>query len=296
MTAPTPPTFEKPRSRRLLAQRPLQIVAACCLCLLVAVAGHAQSAGQTAKIEGAESHFFGFSPFIMTGPYTTIQRVRASIDTDFNVRDRAANTLTNLGWMIQAGIHAPRLESLPGKPRFEISGGILIPTNASGVVGSKVTITTGMFNDSLKEETKLAVDYNNSFLAGLGVEFIADFLPVELRVTPGVKYLYLDSRYVGRVESERTFISEAPPIVRNASAELNLVQHFVGPSLRIATEPMQIFGIEADLFLEGGLFIDVAGTRRMVSQRDSGNRRSSFNWEASSSAGLVTAGFRVLLP
>lgn len=243
-----------------------------------------------------ESQLDGFSPYLSTGPYTTIQRVRASIDTDFGVQERTANTLTNLGWLFELGIRSPRVEVLPGDPRFTVSGGILLPMNISGTIGSSVAIIPGTFNDSLKEETKLAVDYNNSYRTGLGIEFLIDVLPVDLQVSSAIQYLYLDSRYIGNAESERSFISEAPSIIRNAQAKANLVQHFVGPSLRIATEPVEMLGLKMDLFLEGVLLFDVAGTRESVTKRDEQNRRASFNWEASTSAGMVSAGFRILLP
>lgn len=238
----------------------------------------------------------GFSPYLATGPYTTIQRVSASIDTDFGVAERSANTLTNLGWILEVGVQSPRFNEVPGKPRFGVSAGILIPMNTTSTIGSSVEIIKGRFNDSLKEETKLSVDYKNSYRAGFGVEFIFDSLPVELKFTPGFDYLYLDSRYVGEAESLRSFISEADPIIRNARSKVNLVQHFVGPSLRIATEPIDLFSLRADLFIQGALLFDVAGTRRFRSTRDDENRRASFNWEAASSAGFFSAGFRILLP
>jgi hypothetical protein len=121
-------------------------------------------------------------------------------------------------------------------------------------------------------------------------------LPIDLQVTPGFQYLYLDSRYKGEVDSTRTFISEAPAVTRQAQAKTNLVQHFVGPSLRVSTAPVDLLGLQIDLFLEGVLLLDVDGTRETVTKRDEENRRASFNWEASTSAGMVSAGFRVLLP
>ena len=242
------------------------------------------------------SLFKGWSPYLSTGPYTTIQRVSASIDTDFGVTERSANTLTNLGWIFEAGVQSPRLNEVPGRPRFGVSAGILIPTNTTSTIGSSVEIIKGRFNDSLKEETKLSVDYKNSYRVGFGAEFVFDLLPVEIKFTPGFDYLYLDSRYVGEAESLRSFISEADPIIRNARSKVNLVQHFVGPSLRITTEPIDIFSLRADLFIQGSLLFDVAGTRRFRSKRDDENRRASFNWEAGSSAGFFSAGFRILLP
>lgn len=260
-------------------------------------AAHPVSAESALDEEEAPRNMLrGFSPYLSTGPYTTIQRVRASISTDFGVNERTANTLTNLGWMIEAGVQSPRFEDLPGKPRFGVAGGILIPMNTTSTIGSSVAIITGRFNDSLKEETKLGVDYKNSYRVGFGVEFLLDMLPVELKLTPGFDYLYLDSRYIGQAESVRSFISEADPIIRDASAKVNLVQHFVGPSFQIASEPVEAFGLQADLFIKGALLFDVAGTRRFRTTRNDENRRASFNWEASSTAGYFSAGFRILLP
>ncbi len=246
--------------------------------------------------EAPRNRLHGFSPYLSTGPFTTIQRVRASISTDFGINKRSANTLTNLGWMIEAGVQSPRFEDLPGKPRFGVAAGILLPLNASSTIGSSVEIIQGQFNDKTKEETKLAVDYKNSYRVGFGVELLFDSLPVDLRFTPGLDYLYLDSRYNAEAQSDRTFVSDAPAIVRGARSKVNLVQHFVGPSLRIATEPVEAFGLKADLFIQGSLLFDVAGTRRFRTTRNAENRRASFNWEASSTAGIFTAGFRILLP
>ncbi|MFK7896553.1 MAG: hypothetical protein AB8G23_11995 [Myxococcota bacterium] len=247
--------------------------------------------------ETPRNRLHGFSPYLTTGPFTTIQRVRASINTDFGIKDRSANTLTNLGWSFEIGVQSPRFEDLPGKPRFGIAGGILIPYNASGTIGSSVAIIQGQFNDKTKEETKLAVDYKNSYRAGIGAEFLSDPLGLNLRFTPGLEYLFLDSRYVGEVSSVRTFIGGIPEDVRRGSrAKADVVQHFFGPSLRVGTEPIEMLGVQADLFIHGSLLFDMAGTRRFRSKRDAGNRRSAFNWEASTTAGYFKAGFRILLP
>lgn len=247
--------------------------------------------------EGSASNaLYGFSPYLSTGPYTTIQRVRASINSDFGINDRSANTLTNLGWSFEVGVQSPQFEDLPGKPRFGVAGGILVPFNASGTIKSSVAIIQGTFNDSTKEELKLVVDYKNSYRAGFGAEFMFDWLPANLRITPGVEYLYLDSRYVGEVSSVRTIIGSEISFDRSARTKVNLVQHFVGPSLRVATEPIELFGLQADLYIHGSLLFDAAGTRRFRSLRDEENRRAAFNFEASTMAGYFNAGFRVLLP
>jgi hypothetical protein len=287
-------TVQLLRSQPHAARRLWPILALILVSFLAAQTGFADTSRRERR--ESKSSLGGFSPYFSTGPYTTIQRVRASIDTDFGVSERKANTLTNLGWLFELGVRSPRLEKLPGQPCFDLAGGFLIPMNTSSTIGSSVSITEGQFNDTLKEETKLGLDYGTSYRAGLGIEFLIEVLPVDLQITPGVQYLYLDSRYIGEVDSTRSFISEAPSITRQAQAKANLVQHFVGPSLRVATEPVELWGLQVDLFLEGALLIDVAGTRESRTTRDEENRRASFNWEAGSSAGMATAGFRILLP
>ena len=244
--------------------------------------------------ERRKSWLFGFSPYFTAGPYTTIQRVEASVDTDYGPSDDARNTLTNLGWMFTLGIQTPPLADGYGKPRIDLSGGLLVPTNTSSAISSSVSVTAG--TSSLKEETKLQVDYNNSYQATVGVEFLIESLPVDIQVMPGFRYLHLDTRYVGEAESERTFLSGADPIIRSGASKVNLVQHFVGPSLRVTTETVSLFGLNLDLFVEGTFLIDVNGTDKRREVRNEENRRTSFEWEAENTGGLVSAGLRILLP
>jgi hypothetical protein len=129
-------TVQMPRSRSFAPRRIWPILVWVLVSLLVTQAALAQSSRREQK-----SLLGGFSPYLSTGPYTTIQRVRASVDTDFGVSERSANTLTNLGWLFELGVRSPRVEELPGQPRFNLAGGILIPMNTSSTIGSSVTIT-----------------------------------------------------------------------------------------------------------------------------------------------------------
>ena len=244
--------------------------------------------------ESRKSLLAGFSPYVTAGPYTTIQRVEASVDTDYGPNDDAANTLTNLGWQFSIGFQTPPLTDKLGKPRLDFSGALLVPTNTSSAISSTVFAEEGTSN--LKEETKLQVDYNNSYQASLGVEFLNKRLPVDLQIMPGFRYLYLDTRYAGEAESERTFLNDRDPIIRSGASKVNLVQHFVGPSLRITTETVSIFGLDLDLFIEGTFLIDVNGTDRTREVRNEENRRTTFEWEAEETGGLVSAGLRIRLP
>jgi hypothetical protein len=255
--------------------------------------------GARAADETEESLLGGFSPYVWAGPYTTIQRAKASVDTDFGPQDKTANTLTNLGWLFQLGVQSPEIGIIPGSPRLDASGGLLVPTNQSSAIGSRVELITGTFLDKTREETKLSLDYNNSYRATLALEFtIEDFLPVDFSIAPGAQYLYLDSRWEGLAESERTFPGGLQdPVLRGARTKVNFVQHLFGPSLRLSTAPVDVFGmVQVDVYAEGALLFDLEGTRRTRSLRDAENRRSTFNWETGSTAGLVSLGLRIRLP
>lgn len=265
------------------------------LCVLLAA-----STGAAGERRGDpdESRLGGFSPYVWTGPYTTIQSAKASIETDFGPGDRTQNTLTNLGWIFQLGVLSPEIEAIPGKPRIDVFGGLLVPTNQSSAIGSRVELITGTFLDQTREETKLQIDYSNSYRAGMSIEWaIKDVLPVDFGIAIGGQYLFLDSRWFGFAESERTFPGGSrDPIIRSAASKVNFVQHLVGPSVRIRTEAVEALGLAFDLYAEGALLLDVQGTRRTRSVRDADNRRSTFNWEAGSGTGLVSFGLRIRLP
>jgi hypothetical protein len=266
--------------------------------LLVANLGlaFAASARGSARADDEEGALWGFSPYFDSGPYAFLQRVEGEVDTDFGPTEKAQNLLTNMGWSFQLGLRSPRLADVPGKPRLDLQGGVLLPTNPSGTISSKVDVSSELAA-TLKEEVKLAVDYNTSYHASLGVEVVVDGLPVEIRITPAVRYLSLTTRLDGLVDSTRSFQGGAQAeIVRNAAVQKNLRQHLLGPSLRVATEPIELWGIEGDLYLEGDLLVDLEGMDESLDAFTEDARRASFRWEADRVAGLVRFGFRLLLP
>lgn len=239
-------------------------------------------------------HLGGFEPYFNAGPYTTIQRVKGNLQTTFGPSDTPRNTLTNLGWLFELGVASPALQRLPGKPRLHAFGGVLIPTNESSVIGSSATeITTAAVR--VAEDTKMSLEYQTSYRAGLGAEFELEVLSTRLTLMPGVQYLYLGSRYTAGAQSRRFFTSgttiEVQSLAKNA-----LVQHFFGPSLKITTEAVDVGPIRFDLYVEGSLLFDVTGTRQQSRFEGGPGQVSTFTWEAETTTGVVNAGLRLRLP
>ncbi len=241
--------------------------------------------------------FFGIMPYFDTGPYTTIQRVKGRVGTTFGVEDAPRNTLTNMGWLFELGLAFPAIDALPGDPSLNLFGGVLIPTNESSVIGSRVAITTPAgTNNRLTEQSKMQLEYQTSYRAGLGAEFEFPVMNVDIRVMPGVQYLYLGSRYGAQTASILTFSAFGrDSIMQNAAGKNALVQHFVGPSLKLGTEHIDLGPFRFDVYIEGGLLVDVAGTRRQSRAVDQVGGISTYTWEADSLAGVFNAGMRVRL-
>ena len=242
-----------------------------------------------------EDGFYGFMPYFNSGPYTTIQRVKGTISTTFGPFDSPRNTLTNMGWLFELGVSSPKIELLPGDPRLNIFGGILIPTNESSVIGSQVSIEA-LGQDTLTENTKMQLEYQTSYRAGMGMEFDVEFFEVDLKLMPGVQYLYLGSRYAAQVDSTLVpgnFL--LPNETRISSAKNALAQHFLGPSLKITTEHVDVWRFRVDLYIEGSLLFDVAGTREQSRFVDTDGETSIFTWEADTTAGVFNAGLRIRL-
>ena len=240
--------------------------------------------------------FFGLTPFFNSGPYTTIQRVKGNVATTFGPSDTPRNTLTNMGWLFELGVSSPTLEALPGDPRLNVFAGVLIPTNESSVIGSRIAVTA-FGEDVVTEGTKMQLEYQTSYRAGVGLEFPLQVLGVDLRLMPGAQYLLLGSRYAAQVGSTRVFGDfTIPNETRNSAAKNAFNQHLFGPSLKITTESVDIGAFRFDLYIEGSLLFDVAGTREQSRFVDSDGEISVFTWEASTTAGVFNAGFRILLP
>lgn len=239
----------------------------------------------------------GFQPFVQTGPYTTFQTVKASIDTNFGPRDDPSNVLTNMGWLFEAGLSSPRIRPIPGAPRLQVHGGLLVPTNESSVIGSNVELTEDpATRDDTIELSKASVEFQNSYRAGIGLEFEFSVFETRLKVMPGAQYLHLGARYDSEAESTLTPNNTTRPSVSvETRTQKKLVQHFVGPSLKLSTTDFEVFGLLADLSIEGAFLIDVAGTRRIGFVTD-GSSSAAFSWEAAATAGSFNALLRIRLP
>jgi len=200
-----------------------------------------------------------------------------------------------MGWLFELGMTSPKIEPFPGDPRLNVFGGILIPTNESSVIGSQVSIEA-LGQDKLTEQTKMQLEYQTSYRMGMGMEFDVEFLEVDLKLMPGVQYLYLGSRYAAQVDSTLVpgnFL--LPNETRTSSAKNALVQHFVGPSFKITTEHVDVWRFRVDLYIEGSLLFDVAGTREQSRVVDADGETTTFTWEADPIAGVFNAGLRIRL-
>lgn len=249
--------------------------------------------GRSGSRSERRQQFGGFSPYFSSGPYTTIQRVKGRVATTYGPQDAPRNTLTNLGWLFELGVESPAFERLPGKPRLHAFGGVMIPTNESSVIGSRVVFTT-MNDDRLTEDTKMALEYQTSYRAGLGSEFEIEVLSTRIKLMPGVQYLYLGSRYTA--EAESTLVLPTGNVERRSSAKNALAQHFLGPSLKITTDHVRMGPFLFDVYIEGSLLFDIAGTREQSRFVDGDGEISTFTWEADTTSGVFNAGLRIRLP
>ena len=254
-----------------------------------------------------------FEPYFNSGPYTTIQRVKGDVTTSFGPSSKPRNTLTNMGWLFEIGVAAPKMNAIPGAPRLNLFAGILVPTNESSVLQStlaKIPVIPGEtpgFDEAglLAEGTKMQLEYKTSYRAGLGAEFTLPFLGVDFTLMPGVQYLYLGGRYAGQAEANFTANrfpdpEIVPPEVldfeRTSSAKNSHVQHLLGPSLKIGTEEVALGPFLVDLYIKGSLLFDVAGTRTQSTFVDADAQTSVYTWDAGTTAGVFNAGFRVRIP
>ena len=238
--------------------------------------------------------FLGVHPYVVAGPHVLIQRVRASVNSTVGANAREANTLTSMGFQFAGGLRGAPIHSLPGDPRWSVYGGFVIPFNESSVIGSTID-NENVGAASNKLETKLAVEYQTAYIAGASLEFEVPIAQTALTISPGLDYRNIPARYVGVATREVKLGLQQPATVRGGQQKKSLVQHFVGPSLRISVEPVELRGIHVTFFLEGNLLFDVAGTRRRF-RMDTPQSSASFNFESGTSAGQISAGLRIQLP
>lgn len=238
-------------------------------------------------------------PFVMAGPYVTIQTARASASTTLEIDTREKNTLTGMNFRFLGGLSGPEIAAIPGRPRPVITAAFIVPLNESSTIGGDLSSENLGGSGTRSGEAKYGIEYTNSYSAGLGLEFKVDVFDRELRLTPGIEYLNSNGRYVGLVEEKQTTIlPELEIITRRARTKRILDQHLLGPSFRLSTEGVKIAALWIDFYVEGALLIDIAGTREkaFVDFGDADGNRASFNFEMGRGSGQINAGLQIRWP
>lgn len=257
------------------------------------------SAAQSAQAEGEKvenARFGGWSAAFEIGPHVIVQRARGSLDTNFDYSRRKANNLSSLNMRLGAEILAPELGSPSVRFRPVVYGGLLLPLNESSTVGAELIQST-LQTFQLTEEAKFSVEYQVSGLVGLGVEFRVPVLDSEITIRPAIESLHLSTRYAGLGGTvEDPFAPNLPTIEHEVRGQKEIMQHFVGPSLRVGSPDFHFRGVILDFHLGASLVFDVAGTRKKFRVVEPSGDRADFNFETGTGAAQVGLGLRIRVP
>jgi len=236
-----------------------------------------------------------FSGFVEAAPQVVVQRGRGSVGTNFNVTGRKANFVTNMTFRLGGGVKGPEFESIWGKPRPVLFAGALIPINESSTVGTQVVETSvPQTGTETIEFSKFSIEYQTSAVAGFGMEFVVPFFDSELAITPAIESLHLVTRYVG--EASLQLNTTGSSVTQAVRAKEEIVQHFLGPALRVGTPTFVFHGVAVDFFLDVSLLFDVAGTRKAFSASGQGSDRGTFTFETGTGVAQIGSGFQLRWP
>lgn len=227
----------------------------------------------------------GFSLFADAGPHVIVQRAKGSAGSSFGVSGEQANIVTNMNFRL-GGIKGPTLEFIPGRPRAVVWAAALLPLNESSTIGTAF-IEGDDPNVERIELTKFTIEYKTSALAGVGLEFEIPVLDSEIHVTPAVEMLHLEGRYTGEIALDSNFGGVQTNFAVRRKTETT--QHFVGPTLRVAT-PTFVFrdAVAIDFSLDTSLLVDVAGTRETFGGVGENGGTGRFSMETGS--GVIQVG------
>lgn len=237
-----------------------------------------------------------FAGYVEVAPQVIVQKGRGSVGTNFELSSRKSNYLTNMTFRFGGGVKGPEIVGLWGRPRPVLYGGAIVPLDESSTIGNEL-IETNPPGEEVAEGAKFSIEYQTSGMAGLGLEFIVPFLESEIRITPAVESLHLVSRYVG--EGTYTVAASNPNVPdeqHEIRAKKEIVQHLIGPALRVATPTVIVRGFAIDLFLGASVVFDVAGTREEIDATGENGDRGQFTFETGKGAAQVTTGFQVRWP
>lgn len=253
----------------------------------------APSTAQESQAEEADSLLGGFSLFVEAAPHVVVQKTRGSVGTDFDLTSRKSNLITNMTFRLGGGVKGPAFESIWGRPRPVIFAAALVPINESSTVGTRL-VETASPGSEVVEFAKFSVEYQTSAMAGLGLEFTVPVFDSEITITPGVESLHLVTRYVGAgsIQINTTGLT----VNNDIRGKEEVVQHYLGPALRLGTPTLVIKGVAIDFFLDMSLLIDVSGTREEFRETGNDGESGTFTFEAGKGVAQVGSGFQVRWP
>ncbi len=235
----------------------------------------------------------GFSLFLEAAPHVIVQKTRGSVGTSFDLTSRKSNLITNMTFRLGGGVKGPAIDSIWGRPRPVLFAAALVPINESSTVGTRLVETADPGSEVI-EFSKFSVEYQTSAMTGLGIEFTVPVLDSEITITPAVETLHLVTRYVGAGSLQ---INTTGLTINNEiRAKEEVVQHYVGPALRLGTPTFTLKGVTFDFFLDMSLLIDVAGTRKEFRATGDEGETGTFNFEAGKGVAQVGSGFQIRWP
>lgn len=242
----------------------------------------------------------GFSVFVEAAPHVVVQQTKARSAGNFGVASEKKGILTNMTFRLGGGVKGPAIESIWGSPRPVIWGAALVPLNESSTIGTEfVESRAGVGGAERLEFSKYSIEYQTSGLAGVGLEFQVPVLDSEISIMPGIESLHLAVRYNGTagLETQSGLVFQSISL----TAEQNLIQHFVGPILRVGS-PSYVLdeglleGVQIDFSVDVSVLFDVSGTRRVFGRSIETGERARFSFEAGPGVAQVGAGLQVRWP
>jgi hypothetical protein len=235
----------------------------------------------------------GFSAFVEAAPHVVVQKTRGSVGTDFDLTSRKSNLITNMTFRLGGGLKGPAIAGIWGSPRPVVFAAALVPINESSTIGTNLVETASPGSEVI-EFSKYSVEYQTSGMAGLGLEFTVPVLDSEITIMPAVQSLHLVTRFVGAGSLQ---VNTTGLTINNAiRAKEEVVQHYLGPALRVGTPTVTIKGVTVDFFLDTSLLIDVAGTRKEFRARGDGGESGTFTFEAGKGVAQVASGIQLRWP
>ncbi|MBK7949693.1 MAG: hypothetical protein IPK00_13345 [Deltaproteobacteria bacterium] len=233
------------------------------LMLLAAGGARAAEAEFEAEEGVAKSRLGDWSPALNVEFGIHAQELKATGDTTFGARDRGTNTVSTLFARIEAAVASPPLAFVPGSPRLVLRGGGSIPLRETGA-----TIISSQRIEGAEFGTDISTSFKDMWHAAVDLRFRLPIPGQTILIRPGFEYL--QSRF--RLEPAFTFRpqptpgNENPPTLDFKSRSDSDVHRFVGPTLAVEGNVLQVGPVEIDVFLQGRVYFLIGDRDTLVVQ------------------------------